>query len=144
MTRDNPTGASGGGRTTWIAKYYRDRRGAEPVREFIDVLPPEHQEILDRKIGRLNVFGPMISVPHSKKVRGKLRRLKCDVDGLSYRILYREAESGFIVLLHIFVKKTPKIPAAQVELAESRWNDFEQRMNTLKQIPPRAVGQDAP
>jgi phage-related protein len=140
----NPTRAGGSGRAAWIAKYYRDRRGVEPVKDFIDTLPPEHQETLDRKIDRLNVFGPMIPAPHSKKVRGKLRRLKCDFDGLSYRILYREAESGFIVLLHIFVKKTPKIPAAETELAESRWNDCEQRMNALKKIPPRALGRDAP
>ena len=123
---------------------YRDRHGAEPVRNFIDALPSEHQEIIDRKIDRLNVFGPMIPAPHSKKVRGKLRRLKCDFDGLSYRILYREASSGFIVLLHIFVKKTPTIPVAVIELAESRWRDFEHRMNALQNTPPRAVGRDAP
>ncbi len=136
--------SAGTGRTTWIAKYYRDRHGTEPVSAFIEALAPEHQEIIDRKIDRLNAFGPMIPAPHSKQVRGKLRRLKCDFDGIKYRVLYREAESGFIVLLHIFVKKTPKIPPSEIDLAQSRWDDFEQRMDALKRVPPRAVGGDAP
>ena len=135
---------AGVGRATWIAKYYRDGRGEEPVRVFVDALPAQHQEILDRKIDRLNAFGPLIPAPHSKQVRGKLRRLKCDVDRLRYRILYQEAESGFIVLLHIFVKKTPRIALAESHMAQSRWNDFKQRMEALKRVPPRAVGDDAP
>ena len=86
----------------------------------------------------------MLPAPHSKHVRGKLRRLKCDFAGLRYRILYHEAESGLIVLLRIFVKKTSKIPQLEIELAESRWDDFEQRMNALRRVPPRAIGTDAP
>ena len=46
--------ARGSGRTTWIAKYYRDRQGAEPVKAFIDSLPSDDKEIIDRKIDRLN------------------------------------------------------------------------------------------
>jgi phage-related protein len=82
--------------------------------------------------------------PHSKQVRGKVRRLRCDFEGVGYRILYREAKAGFIVLLHIFVKKTPKIPLPEIDIALSRWVDFEQRMNALERAPPRAVGDDAP
>lgn len=134
----------GPGRATWVAKYYRDRRGVEPVKRFIDELPPEHQEIIDRKIDRLNAFGPMIAAPHGKMVLGKLRRLRCDAFGLRYRVLYHEARSGFIVLLHIFVKKTPKIPMAEIDLAQKRWDDFVARMDEPKREPPRAAGRDAP
>ncbi|MDB5070678.1 MAG: hypothetical protein JWM87_1789 [Candidatus Eremiobacteraeota bacterium] len=86
----------------------------------------------------------MLQSPHSKKVDGKLRRLKCDVDGLAYRILYHEAENGFIVLLHAFVKKTQQIPSAEIELAKSRWKDFKTRMDASTRVPPRAIGHDAP
>ncbi len=134
----------GTGRSTWITVYYRDRQGHEPVNDFINALPPKHQESIDRKIDQLNEFGPMLPSPHSKQVNGKLRRLKCDYDGLAYRILYQEAENGFIVLLHAFVKKTPKISPAATSLAKSRWGDFDARMNAPKRVPPRAVGHDAP
>jgi len=139
-----PKKSGGAGRIVWIAKYYRDRQGAQPVKEFIDMLPPAHQELIDRKIDRLNVFGPMIPAPHTKQIRGKLRRLKADFAGLRYRILYHEAESGFIVLLHVFVKKTPKIPQSEIAVAESRWVDFERRMDEVERVPPRAFGGDAP
>ncbi len=86
----------------------------------------------------------MIPTPHSKQVRGKLRRLKCDCGGLSYRILYHEAESGFVVLLHVFVKKTAKIPQSEIGLALRRWNDFERRMDVPERPHRRAAGKDAP
>src|ERR1700681_517528 len=136
--------SSRAGRTTWIAKYFRDHNGAEPVKAFIDALPPDHQEIIDRKIDRLNKFGSMIPPPHSKPVRGKLRRLKCDCGRLCYRILYHEAESGFIVLLHILVNKTATSPTADIDWARSRWKDFRARMTATKTVPPRAAGRDAP
>lgn len=135
---------SGGGRKTWIAKYYRDRHGVEPVKAFTDALPDNHQQAIDRKIDRLNAFGPMIPAPHSKQVRGKLRRLKCDFSGLCYRVIYHEAESGFIILLHILVKKTPRIPSFEIDLAQSRWEDYKARMDARRRVPPRAAGGDAP
>ncbi len=86
----------------------------------------------------------MLPSPHSKQVKGKLRRLKCDYDGLAYRVLYHEAENGFIVLLHAFVKKTAKIAPAEIRQAESRWSDFKARMDAPQRVPPRAAGDDAP
>lgn len=114
------------------------------MKAFINALPAEHQENIDRKIRRLNSIGPMVPSPHSKAIRGKLRRLKCDFAGLCYRILYQEAESGFIILLSIFLKKTRQIPLAEIRLAQSRWRDFKERMGAVKRVPPRAAGGDAP
>ncbi len=108
------------------------------------VLTPDHQAAVDRKIARLNQFGPIQPPPHTKKVREKIRRLKADYDDIAYRVLYREGENGFIVLLHAFIKKTPKIPVAEIDVAESRWNDFQARMDAQRRVPPRAIGHDAP
>ena len=41
--------------------------------------------VLDRKIDRLNEFGPMQPPPHTKQVREKLRRLKADYHGVAYK-----------------------------------------------------------
>jgi phage-related protein len=114
------------------------------VDDFIDSLAPDHQEALDRKIDRLNEFGPMQPPPHTKQVRGKIRRLKADYNGVAYRVLYREADGGFIVLLHAFIKKTPQIKNSDLDLAESRWEDFKARMDAVRRVPPRAIGHDAP
>jgi hypothetical protein len=43
------------------AVYYRDRRGRQPVQEFIDGLPVKHQAAVDLAIDRLN--GLAVSEP---------------------------------------------------------------------------------
>jgi phage-related protein len=48
------------------------------------------------------------------------------------------------VLLHIFQKNTAKIPQADIELAQERWDDFKSRMDAKPRRKPRAIGHDAP
>ena len=48
------------------------------------------------------------------------------------------------MLLHIIEKKTERLPARDVEVAQDRWIDFVDRMNALPKRPPRAAGHDAP
>jgi phage-related protein len=128
---------------TWFAVNFRTRQGDEPVADFIDSLPPWAQQVVDRQIDRLNEFGPMIPSPHTHQVKGKLRELRCYSGKLKIRVLYHEAESHLILLLHIFVKKTPRIPPADIALAESRWVDFKARMDAEPRVPPRPIGSDA-
>lgn len=131
------------GEQTWFAVNFRTRQGDEPVAVFVDNLPPAAQEIIGRQIRRLKRFGPMLPSPYTHQVRGKLRELRCSCGNLSIRLLYHEAESHLIVLLHIFVKKTPRIPLADIALAESRWTDFKARMDAEPRVPPRPIGSDA-
>jgi hypothetical protein len=49
-----------------------------------------------------------------------------------------------LVLLHIFAKRTAKVPAAEISLAHQRWEDFKARMDAQPRRPPRAAGRDAP
>ena len=58
-----------------------------------------------------------------------------------YRILYRRSRN-LIVLLHVFRKDSGKVPPAEVDIAEARWEDFCERMDAPRR--PRAVGHDAP
>lgn len=60
-----------------------------------------------------------------------------------YRVLYRRSKR-LIVLLHVFPKKTGKLPRAEIEIARRRWDDFKARMNARPRKPPRAAGRDAP
>jgi phage-related protein len=60
-----------------------------------------------------------------------------------YRVLYRRSER-LIVLLHVFPKRTGKLPRAEVKIAGERWEDFKARMEARPRKPPRAVGRDAP
>lgn len=126
--------------------YCRAPDGSEPVDRFIDALSVKRQVALDNQIDRLNVLTPSdphLPFPHSSQIRGELRELRCHYGRERYRILYRRSRN-LLVLLHIFRKDTGKVPQTEIEIAEARWNDFRQRMDTSRRRRPRAAGHDAP
>ena len=131
---------------TFHAVYYRESSGREPVREFLDELDDEVHAVLAQQIDRLNLLSdevPHLPFPHSSQVDGELRELRCHYGRQLYRVLYRRSDR-LLVLLHIFAKRTAKIPAAEIDLAQQRWQDFKARMGAQPRKPPRAAGHDAP
>jgi phage-related protein len=128
------------------AVYYREPDGSEPVNDFIDQLDERKQAALDLQIDRLNdqpPSAPPLPFPHSSQVRGPLRELRCHFGPELYRVLYQRS-GNLIVLLHMLRKDTGKLPEADIGVAEARWVDFKQRMETERRKPPRAAGHDAP
>jgi phage-related protein len=128
------------------AVYYRDGAGVEPVGKFIDRLEPKAQAEIDWHVQLLNALeerDPPLAFPHSSQVHGELRELRCHYGRSLYRILYRRSERLF-VLLHAFEKRTGKVPAAEIGIAERRWDDFRARMDAQPRKGLRAVGHDAP
>jgi phage-related protein len=129
-----------------VAKFYRDRTGAQPVDEYIAVLPPAHRLALDRQIERLNALDeahPHLCHPYSSQIEGELRELRCHYGSALYRILYCRSEQ-FVVLLHIFRKNTGRVPDADKRIANDRWSDFRDRMNAFRRTLPSPVGRKAP
>jgi phage-related protein len=128
------------------AVYYRDRHGADPVREFVDALDEETQAAIENQIDRLNLLSdemPHLPFPHSSQIDGELRELRCHYGRQLYRILYRRSDR-LLVLLSVFAKRSGKVPDGEVRLAQERWEDFKARMNAQPRVPPRAAGDDAP
>ena len=131
---------------TLQAVYFRAADGAEPVLEFITSLTAKRRAALLRQLDRLNDLSdamPHLPFPHSSQVDGELRELRCHMGSEHYRVLYRRSER-LIVLLHVFRKTTGKLPAAEIEVAQKRWEDFKARMDAQPRRPPRAAGHDAP
>lgn len=127
------------------AVYYRAPEGDEPVRAFLDALDDEVHAVLAQQIDRLNLLSdevPHLPFPHSSQVDGELRELRCHYGRQLFRVLYRRSDR-LLVLLHIFSKRTAKIPASDVTLAQQRWDDFKERMDADPRRPPRAAGHDA-
>jgi phage-related protein len=128
------------------AVYYRDADGREPVREFIASLDDATQAAIDNQIDRLNMLNdrvPHLPFPHSSQVEGELRELRCHYGRDLYRVLYRRS-NRLLVLLHVFAKRSAKIPAGDIDVAKERWADFKKRMDAQPRVPPRAAGRDAP
>jgi len=129
------------------AVYYRAPDGVEPVRAFLDDdVDDETAAVLALQIERLNLLSdqvPHLPFPHSSQVDGELRELRCHYGRQLYRVLYRRSDR-LLVLLHIFSKRTAKVPASEIKIAKDRWDDFKARMDADPRTPPRAAGHDAP
>ncbi len=131
---------------TLQAVYYRATDGGEPVLEFVAGLDAKPRAALKRQIDRLNDLSdavPHLPFPHSSQVEGDLPELRCHMGSDHYRVLDRRSKR-LIVLLHLFPKKTGKLPRAEIKIAQERWADFKARMDAHPRKPPRAAGRDAP
>ena len=115
------------------AAFYRTASGTEPVREFLERLPPRHRDALRRQIHHacliLDATGFDPAFPRTSHVRGPIRELRCHFGRTLYRILY--GRSGrLLILLHVFEKRRRTIAPADIDCAIARWLDFEQRSRT--------------
>lgn len=63
----------------------------------------------------LQEFGPRLGMPHSKKIDYKLFELRVQAIRIFYTFYYDK-----IVILHMFVKKTQKIPKKEIDLAKKK------------------------
>jgi len=125
--------------------FYRDAKGREPVDEFIDSLPPNHQASIDSQLAILGASrekDPPPEHPRSSQIEGELRELRCRHGSAHYRILYRRS-GNFLILLHVFIKTTRAVSEQDKRIARDRWEDFISRMSADPRIPPRAIGHDA-
>jgi phage-related protein len=127
--------------------YYRDERRREPVREFLDALPPRRvKKVEDQIEEHLNgrpADAPPPEFPITSQIDGELRELRIRFGGTRYRILYQRS-GNLIVLVHAFEKNTGAIPASMKATAMWRMADFKRRMDAKPRRPPRPAGGDAP
>ena len=88
------------------------------VREFIRNLQVEQRGKVFRAIERLEEFGQLLPPPHSKKVDPNIWELR--VRGkIQVRLLYTFAHNK-IHIVSGFIKKSPKLPRRELELARQR------------------------
>jgi hypothetical protein len=63
------------------------------------------------------------------QVEGELRELRCHYGNIHYRILHRRSRN-LVILLHCFIKRTPRIPQREIDIANARWEDYKERMGS--------------
>ncbi len=129
------------------AVYYRDRRGSEPVYDFIATLSAKQAAKIDGFIeeylnGKAS-GSPPPDFPITSQIEGEMRELRVRFARSRFRVLYQQSAS-LIVLLHAFEKSTGAVPSADIRTARLRMNDFVLRMNQQPRLRPRAAGGDAP
>ena len=108
----------------WIIDYYKDIKGKEPVKEFLNSLSLPAKAKMMRLIEFLAERGVLLKEPYTKQIRGKIRELRIKDKQGAVRVLYFTYTGKRFILLHGFIKKTDKTPENDIEIAEKRMNNF--------------------
>jgi phage-related protein len=132
------------------AVFYRDKRGKEPVDEFLEELlktqplaAAKIDDATEEYLNGRNPRDPPPEFPATSQIDGELRELRIRFARTRYRVLYQRSRN-LIVLLHAFEKNTGTVSASDRQKAERRMADFRARMEERPRRRPRAAGRDAP
>lgn len=104
-----------------IINYWRNPSGRAPVEKYIDNIDniEERAEILST-LGGIQTHGTDAVGVEFRQIEGKLWELKIRTHGNQHRIFYVVLKRSEMVLLHAFLKKTPKAPQNEIETAKQR------------------------
>jgi phage-related protein len=105
----------------FIINYWRSPSGKAPVEKYIDDIDnrEERSEILSTLKGVQEYGSDAIGVEF-RQIEGKLWELKIRTHGNQHRIFYVVLKGNELILLHAYLKKTPKAPANEIETAKQR------------------------
>lgn len=98
--------------------YRQDASGSEPVREWLQGLPPAEKKQIGIDIKAVQ-FGWPLGLPLVDHLGGDIWEVRVRLESRIARILFA-MEGEFMVLLHGFIKKDQKTPKAELDLARDR------------------------
>ena len=110
--------------------FYRDRKGYEPVLDFIRKLSEKKDK--DSRINfnkirdyvkALSVYGTEVGEPYVKHLDDDIWELR----PIRNRILFAAWYQGGFILLHSFLKTTQKTPQREIEKAKRELADIKER-----------------
>ena len=104
-------------------KYYINNQGRIPVKEYIDQLRIKEQAKVLKYVGFLKENEGKLDEPYSRHIEGKIRELRVDFHRNRHRIFYFTFIGKKIILLHAFLKKTPKTPQKEIIQAGKNYLD---------------------
>lgn len=100
--------------------YYTTSRGEQVVKNEISKLSKNDISKVLKIISHLEMFGEYLRGDDAKHIRGKIWELRLN----RIRGLYFTHKKNTFVLLRVFMKKTQKTPAKEINLAERRMKDY--------------------
>lgn len=103
---------------TWNIVVFESERGEKPVEEFVKAQQLQTQSKITHLTDLLEEYGPMLGMPHVKKITHQLYELR--IRGKEEIRIFFAFKDTNIYLLHGFKKKTQKIPQKEIEIASKR------------------------
>ena len=99
-------------------RFFRTAEGREPVREWLKSLPREERKAIGDEI-RTVQFGWPIGMPLVRKLEAGLWEARVNLSHRIGRVLFIVVGKQ-AVLVHGFVKKSPRTPARDLAVARRR------------------------
>jgi phage-related protein len=109
-------------------KFYELPNGEKPVKNFLDSLDLKMRSKAVSSLTILAEFGNTLREPYSKAIGQGLFELRIKFAGDITRIFYFFCVDNKIIVTSGFVKKTPKTPPSEIELALKYKADYEGRL----------------
>jgi phage-related protein len=106
------------------AVFYRTASDSEPVREWLQSLTRPERLRIGVDIWKIQSEWPL-GMPHVRSLGKGLHEIRSNLPAGIARVIFT-IDGEELVLLHGFIKKTQKIPAEALALAEKRKRDHEQ------------------
>ncbi|MDO4324295.1 MAG: type II toxin-antitoxin system RelE/ParE family toxin [Lachnospiraceae bacterium] len=104
--------------------FYKKADGSCPVCEFLESLNHKMRAKLLRLILLLEENGNELREPYSKPLENGIFEIRARQGNNITRILYFFVIEKTIILTNGFVKKTPKTPSSEIELAQKYRADY--------------------
>jgi phage-related protein len=98
------------------AYFYRNDNGKMPAREWILGFSPENKKIMGEDIKTVE-FGWPIGMPTVRPFGNKLFEVRSDLTGGNDARIFFTIHKSTMILLHGFLKTTPKTPQRDLRLA---------------------------
>jgi hypothetical protein len=104
----------------WQVEFFKDEKGTEPVKNWLDGLS---DEVRGRVLARINLLakhGPALDFPFTSQIEGRLREMRLRFGKARYRILYFFDDNRSGILLHGFSKDTATVEEADKKIGRAR------------------------
>lgn len=104
--------------------YQNSRTQRAPVLEYIQKIPIKDRAKIAAYITLLRDWNGRLDEPYSRYIRSGIRELRVDFARNRHRVFYITVEGKKIILLHAFLKKTPKTPEQEITRALNNFKDY--------------------
>jgi phage-related protein len=104
--------------------FYQTAAGRSPVQDYLEGQTDVDRALILAKVQAFCEEFPSLVTVSAKPLRGKIWEIRvAGARGAQHRLLYFIALKDLVVL-HVFTKKSRKIPARELQLAERRFKEM--------------------
>jgi len=112
--------------------YYQNSRTKRvSVLEYLEKVSVKDRAKIAAYITLLRNYDGQLNEPYSRYIAVGIRELRVDFASNRNRIFYVTVEGKKIILLHAFLKKTPKTPKQEIKRALNNFKDYKINKNSI-------------